>query len=738
MANEPPPGYVGGSILPQPAVDVSMKVFAGGGRKAPEGYDGTSTLEKPAKRVPMEMFKGGGERSENQLELVQVGGAGERFRGLTVNQVRTDPILQGKSMILQVLNNNRLRGVEPEEIHRRLASRNDNGIFVLPVFIDPVSNKLNFDMDVELPVPSNQIMILGKRRTDVRPGNLDDLTSMGIQREHSLDILVLWSNLIPPVDPVLEGVHVESYPWDSLDVGSARAPVAPAAARPVTAKTPAAKSPAVAPPVTAKTPAATSWTPPWTVPEAGSRGESSRYFTPSPTADPRNVGIVPLPVKQVTPKLQRLLEARDKKDLKGKDPSGKDPRNQGLIPDPRAISAKLQNLFGPGKKKQKGGAPSDAPSTKLACGLRVRLMMPGDPLKEEIQSLDFTESEEVLFEDILGFTDPFIIEYITQEDAKGEFYEFWKAFVNYDGTDSFKLMTYNEGRRIQRFLRQLQDAYMEYLLTQPMPYPEVEVKPAYGAKELLKNILTRSKEATPPSVEPPTPLTVPGAEEEAAPEEDLEYDENVAWSENNNGSSVNSSNSYTMTNAEEESNSTSTATVNSNYTETFDLEELITILEDKDKGYEERTMGAIEHMKEFFDNVQGRKVATLRELFDVEPTADIFGRLITSPKIALGKLYGTLPKMSTDKKTFSLLFKNLFRLDISKFSVENKALFTKFFLQFIAKNRYADIKAYINTAIERQVLKGGRIICAKRKLVKRTRKASVRSRGRTSRKAHSK
>jgi hypothetical protein len=116
----------------------------------------------------------------------------------------------------------------------------------------------------------------------------------------------------------------------------------------------------------------------------------------------------------------------------------------------------------------------DIETVKLSNGIRVRAI-PDDPekeklLKEDIQSLHFTNEEEILFRDYLKLDHPFIRGYITSAEMKEDFYKFWKLYVSYDGSDNFILSTYNEGIFIQRFLKKVLEAYRKYLMSTSLAY----------------------------------------------------------------------------------------------------------------------------------------------------------------------------------------------------------------------------------------------------------------------------
>ena len=100
---------------------------------------------------------------------------------------------------------------------------------------------------------------------------------------------------------------------------------------------------------------------------------------------------------------------------------------------------------------------------KLEAGFRVRV--PNDSIKQEIMDLDFTPDEERLFEDYLKFNRDFVKKYITKSDqTKQDFYDFWKLFVEKDGTDGYTLMTKTEGKKLQNYMEQIIYAQRDYLI----------------------------------------------------------------------------------------------------------------------------------------------------------------------------------------------------------------------------------------------------------------------------------
>jgi hypothetical protein len=106
--------------------------------------------------------------------------------------------------------------------------------------------------------------------------------------------------------------------------------------------------------------------------------------------------------------------------------------------------------------------PKGATLVKLEKGFRVRL--PDESIKQEIMALDFTLEEERLFGDFLKFDKPFVKRYIgNTQQSKEDFYEFWKLFVEKDGTDGYTLMTKTEGKKLQNYMETIVYAHRDYL-----------------------------------------------------------------------------------------------------------------------------------------------------------------------------------------------------------------------------------------------------------------------------------
>ena len=116
-------------------------------------------------------------------------------------------------------------------------------------------------------------------------------------------------------------------------------------------------------------------------------------------------------------------------------------------------------------------------TNKLSNGLVVRIMPDDNSLKADIQSLKFTGDEKILFEDVMHFKHPFFKKYLQKEENKEDFYEFWKLYTTYDGTDQYTLMTYEEGRKVQKFMKSCLDSFREYLMGAALPFLLKQDKP---------------------------------------------------------------------------------------------------------------------------------------------------------------------------------------------------------------------------------------------------------------------
>ena len=127
-----------------------------------------------------------------------------------------------------------------------------------------------------------------------------------------------------------------------------------------------------------------------------------------------------------------------------------------------SIATTVRDPGAPGQGTTGQGAPGPK-LVKLGKGFRVRV--PDDSIKEEIMNLNFTPEEERLFEDYLKFNNAFIKSHIlSSPQTKQDFYDFWKLFVEKDGTDGYTLMTKAEGKELQKYMEDIVYAHRDYLI----------------------------------------------------------------------------------------------------------------------------------------------------------------------------------------------------------------------------------------------------------------------------------
>ena len=191
-----------------------------------------------------------------------------------------------------------------------------------------------------------------------------------------------------------------------------------------------------------------------------------------------------------------------------------------------------------------GVRPASSPTVEmitLSNGYRVRKVK--DEMKADIIALKFLPYEQLLFDRHLKFNTLFTKKYI--QEHPDDFYEFWKLYVNKDGTDTFTLMTTAEGKQIQQFFHEILSAYQDYLIESSLAFLRngKEAKAVNTTPEPVKQEEDRliGKPSAVPSAAPPaataevpkphqeptpTPVTqlAKGAEEEdeEGPEEDID------------------------------------------------------------------------------------------------------------------------------------------------------------------------------------------------------------------------
>ena len=130
---------------------------------------------------------------------------------------------------------------------------------------------------------------------------------------------------------------------------------------------------------------------------------------------------------------------------------------------------------GPGAKGPEAKGPK---LVKLEKGFRVRL--PDESIKQEIMDLDFTPEEKRLFEEYLKFDKAFVKQYISSSDqTKEDFYDFWKLFIEKDGTDGYTLMTHSEGKKLQSYMENIIYAHRDYLIKSALRLLRKQDKPEH-------------------------------------------------------------------------------------------------------------------------------------------------------------------------------------------------------------------------------------------------------------------
>jgi hypothetical protein len=84
---------------------------------------------------------------------------------------------------------------------------------------------------------------------------------------------------------------------------------------------------------------------------------------------------------------------------------------------------------------------------------RIRVRYVTDDMKEEITALKFTPSEQLIFDEVIYFKNPYVLKYI--KENPDDFFEFWKGYINNDGTDKLNFIFKDKELIYDRFLRKL-------------------------------------------------------------------------------------------------------------------------------------------------------------------------------------------------------------------------------------------------------------------------------------------
>jgi len=95
-------------------------------------------------------------------------------------------------------------------------------------------------------------------------------------------------------------------------------------------------------------------------------------------------------------------------------------------------------------------------------------------VKEKIRELDFTNGEKGLFNS-LNFNKPYIKKYITLNNSnKDKFFNFWKTFIELDGTMGIIVRTKKEAAVLDDYPKELLAVYLEYLSNKAMDLMEYQ------------------------------------------------------------------------------------------------------------------------------------------------------------------------------------------------------------------------------------------------------------------------
>ena len=420
----------------------------------------------------------------------------------------------------------------------------------------------------------------------------------------------------------------------------------------------------------------------------------------------------------------------------------------------------------------------------LSNGLTVRFV--DDSVKGDILTLKFTQDEQTLFDDELHFGHPFIREWLQRDANKEKWFTFWKTFTNFDGTDKFTLMTYQEGQLIQRFKREVYEAYRQYLLEATLPFLLKSQNP--HAVKLITNPPEEQKgflfetvapsgavsaddaaaaapgdasaeakapaEATPEAAKdpeaaprrsprlqgkanPPTDDSTVGSNEESFNSNEEETNAGTEYS-----GDTNTTNSSIVTTLSDESTESVGRTMKN-----FNYNHILNMLYEPASNNtpnillseEERIMNVIKQLDEDIPDTP-----ILREYLELQKEV-LFP--LTDSKLSAKGFFEVLKNIPEKDLTLLVLLRNLVRVDISKFSEPHD--FRKFFGKFFnPEGKKKKLYPYIDRPLGGGAALTGGSKKSLRKRIKTTRKktnpkvarltSSSRSRVRTSRKARSK
>ena len=162
---------------------------------------------------------------------------------------------------------------------------------------------------------------------------------------------------------------------------------------------------------------------------------------------------------------------------------------------------------------------------------RIRVRYVTDDMKEEITALKFTPSEQLIFDEVIYFKNPYVLKYI--KENPDDFFEFWKGYINNDGTDKLNFIFKDKELIYDRFLRkllislqtQLLEGAQRMLLKQGKPVKFEEMYVPVKEEVYIPEVKVEEKKAKAPL---PEQGEVEEAEEEEAEEaEEVEEESNV-------------------------------------------------------------------------------------------------------------------------------------------------------------------------------------------------------------------
>ena len=162
-------------------------------------------------------------------------------------------------------------------------------------------------------------------------------------------------------------------------------------------------------------------------------------------------------------------------------------------------------------------------------------------MKEEITALKFTPSEQLIFDEVIYFKNPYVLKYI--KENPDDFFEFWKGYINNDGTDKLNFIFKDKELIYDRFLRkllislqtQLLEGAQRMLLKQgkPVKFEEMYVPVKDSFEVYIPEVKVEKKEK-----EKEKEKEKPSDKEEEAEEEE---EEENAEDEKENASSIGAS-----------------------------------------------------------------------------------------------------------------------------------------------------------------------------------------------------